>query len=111
MPGSDHALILARTRLDAKKLSDVERIRLETSRESVGLAAQQVYDQATTDEIRHWRMIPDDTVPYSTSTGIGTYREESWHDLASEPGAADFFESSGSKDKARIISTVTHANN
>jgi len=91
VPGSDHALILARTRLDAKKLSDVERIRLETSRESVGLAAQQVYDQATTDEIRHWRMIPDDTVPYSTSTGIGTYREESWHDLASEPGAADFF--------------------
>jgi hypothetical protein len=91
VPGSDHALIVARTRLDTRKLSDVDRLRLETYRESVGMAAQQVYEPAANDEIRHWRMIPDDAMPYSASTGVGTYRDESWHDLASEPGAADFF--------------------
>ena len=36
-------------------------------------------------------MISDDATPYSTSAGVGTFRDESWHDLASEPGAADFF--------------------
>jgi hypothetical protein len=91
VPGSDHALIVARARLDATKLSDLDRLRLGTYRESVGLAAQQVYEPAATDEIKHWRMLPDDTAPYSASTGVGTYRDESWHDLASEPGAADFF--------------------
>ena len=91
VPGSDHALIVARARLDTRKLSDVDRLRLETYRESVGMAARQVYEQAATDEIRNWRMISDDATPYSTSAGVGTFRDESWHDLASEPGAADFF--------------------
>ncbi|VVP66524.1 hypothetical protein PS914_00358 [Pseudomonas fluorescens] len=91
VPGSDHALIVARARLDAKKLSDVDRLRLGTYRESVGMAPEQVYEREAADEIRHWRMLPDDTLPFSSSTGVGTYRDESWDDLASEPGAADFF--------------------
>ncbi|VVP15482.1 hypothetical protein PS838_03565 [Pseudomonas fluorescens] len=91
VPGSDHALIVARTRLDAMKLTEVERRRLGTYRESVGLPAEQAYSKAATNEIEHWKLLPDDSELFSFSTGVGTYRDESWHDLALEPGADEFF--------------------
>lgn len=90
-PGSGHAFIVARTRLDATKLSDAERFRYEDYRRSVGLAPQQTYEQVAADEISHWRSLPDDSAFYSPSSGVGTYREESWHDLAAEPDSTDFF--------------------
>ncbi|MHC8402598.1 NEL-type E3 ubiquitin ligase domain-containing protein [Pseudomonas sp. MDT1-17] len=91
VPGSDHAFIVARTRLDTLKLSDNDRIRFEHYRQSVGFAPQQVYAKVASDELIHWRSIPDDSLMSSSSTGVGTYREESWHDVASEPESADFF--------------------
>lgn len=91
VPGSDHALIVARTRLDIRTLHDVDRVRLGRYRESVGLAPEQVYEPAATDEITWWRSLPDDSQIYSYSTGVGTYRTESWHDVASEPDSTDFF--------------------
>lgn len=91
VPGSDHALIVARTRLDTRKLSEAGQARLENYRQSAGFAPQQAYDAAATDEISHWRLLPDDPALYSSATGVGTYREESWHDVASEPDSDDFF--------------------
>ncbi|RON16929.1 NEL-type E3 ubiquitin ligase domain-containing protein [Pseudomonas frederiksbergensis] len=91
VPGSDHAFIVARTRLDTVKLSDSNRIRLEHYRQSVGFAPQQAYAKVASDEITYWRALPDDSQMYSPSAGVGTYREESWHDVASEPESADFF--------------------
>jgi len=91
VPGSDHALIVARTRLDTKNLSIADRSRLGSYRESVGLAFEQTYDRVATDEISYWRSLPDDSQMFSASTGVGTYRVESWHDLAAEHGSEDFF--------------------
>ncbi|VVN84231.1 dermonecrotic toxin domain-containing protein [Pseudomonas fluorescens] len=90
-PGSDHALIVARTRLDTKNLHIDDLGRLGRYRESVGLAFEQAYDKAATDEISYWKSLPDDSDIYSAYTGVGTYRAESWDDLASEPGSEDFF--------------------
>jgi hypothetical protein len=89
--GSDHALIVARTRLDTRKLDDVDRVRFEDYRQSVGLSPEQTYERVATDEIAHWTSLPDDAGMYRSSTGVGTYRDESWNDVASEPDSADFF--------------------
>ncbi|WPN59166.1 NEL-type E3 ubiquitin ligase domain-containing protein [Pseudomonas sp. P9_31] len=90
VPGSDHAFLVARTRLDATKLSDVDRVRFGDYRESVGLAREQVYERAAANELSHWQSLPDSEI-YSQSAGIGTYREENWHDVMAEPDSTDFF--------------------
>jgi hypothetical protein len=89
--GSDHALIVARTRLDTWNLDDVDRVRFEDYRQSVGLSPEQTYERVASDEIAHWTSLPDDAGMYRSSTGVGTYRDESWNDVASEPDSADFF--------------------
>ncbi|VVP19786.1 hypothetical protein PS862_03793 [Pseudomonas fluorescens] len=89
--GSDHALIVARTQLDTRKLNDVDRVLLGDYRQSVGLSPEQAYEPVATNEIAHWRSLPDDTGMHRSSTGVGTYRDESWSDVASEPDSDGFF--------------------
>ncbi|WP_030129582.1 NEL-type E3 ubiquitin ligase domain-containing protein [Pseudomonas sp. QTF5] len=89
-PGSDKALLIARTRLDASRLSDANRVSYERYRESVGMPAALRYDTPAADLLAKWPPV-DDTLMLSESPGIGTYRPEAWHDLMAEPDSEGFF--------------------
>lgn len=89
--GSDHAFIVARTRLDPSSLSDVARVNFANYRRSVGLAAENVYKKATARELTYWSP-PEDTGVFTTGApGLGRYRVQSWHDVLAEPGSEGFF--------------------
>lgn len=91
VPGSEDAFLLARTRLYEEQLSDANLITFKAYRRSVGLAPEQVYIDAARDAIELWPM-QDDSVWWSAEvSGLGTFREEAWHELMTEPGAKDFF--------------------
>ena len=91
VPGSEDAFLLARTRLYEEQLSDANLITFRAYRRSVGLAPEQVYIDAARDAIELWPM-RDDSVWWSAEvSGLGTFREEAWHELMTEPGAKDFF--------------------
>ncbi|WP_223458230.1 dermonecrotic toxin domain-containing protein [Pseudomonas sp. A-R-26] len=89
--GSDHALILSRARFDTGRLSNADRVRLGTYRESAGLDFVQAYSPAAADEITHWQLFPDEPTEWGASSSLKKYREESWHDVLAEPGAEQLF--------------------
>lgn len=91
VPGSEDAFLLARTRLYEKQLSDANLVIFKEYRRSVGIAPKQVYADAARDAMNLWPM-KDDSVWWSAEvSGLGTFREEAWHDLMTEPGSEDFF--------------------
>ncbi|CAI8963468.1 RING-type E3 ubiquitin transferase [Pseudomonas sp. IT-P253] len=89
-PGSDDARIIARTRIDERGLSDSVRIAYEGYRRSVGLSTTQPYSAAAERAMDQWPM-SDDTEWWSSANGLGTFRDEAWHDLMAEPGSEGFF--------------------
>jgi len=91
VPGSEDAFLLARTRLYEKQLSDANLVTFKEYRRSVGISPKQVYADAARDASNQWPM-NDDSVWWSAEvSGLGTFREEAWHDLMTEPGSEDFF--------------------
>ena len=91
VPGSEDARIVARTRLFAERLSDANRMAYEDYRMSVGLSPEHLYRRAAAYAIDAWPM-PDDSRWWSqVVAGLGTFREEAWHDMMGEPGSKDFF--------------------
>jgi hypothetical protein len=91
VPGSEDAFLVARTRLYEKHLSDANLVIFKAYRRSVGIAPKQVYADAARDAMNLWPM-NDDSVWWSAEvSGLGTFREEAWHDLMTEPGSEDFF--------------------
>lgn len=89
VPGSNNAFIVARTRLMANELSDVNRILYESYRKSVGLIPEHVASSTTTEMLRRWPLKTD--ALFSRMPGLGIYRPEAWPDLASEPNSRGFF--------------------
>ena len=89
--GSDHAFIVARTRLDRSQLDANGELHFARYRHSVGLAAQQTYNPATARELSYWNPPQDAGVFINGAPGLGNYRAETWQDVAAEPGSADFF--------------------
>lgn len=91
VPGSEQAFIVARTRLFAWELSYANRLAYENYRRSVGIPAEWNYTEAAAGAIRQWPA-SDDSVWWSPEVaGLGTYRDEAWHSLMSEPDAKGFF--------------------
>ncbi|MHC8349074.1 NEL-type E3 ubiquitin ligase domain-containing protein [Pseudomonas sp. RT4P38] len=91
VPGSHDALIVARTRLYPWDLSDTNKVMFQEYRRSVGLAPEQAYAQGALDAIAQWPMKDDSEWWSKEVSGLGTFREEAWHDLISEPGSEGFF--------------------
>ncbi|WP_064118961.1 NEL-type E3 ubiquitin ligase domain-containing protein [Pseudomonas fluorescens] len=89
--GSDHAFIVARTRLDLSSLSDVDKVNFADYRRSVGLAAEQVYKKSTARELTYWTPAEDTGVFLAGAPGLGNYRAQSWQDVLAEPGSEGFF--------------------
>lgn len=93
-PGSEKAFLIARTRVDAHRLSDPARLTYEGYRRSVGLTPALTYPPATKVSaealLSRWPT-PDDTYNLADSPGVGAYREEAWYDLVNEPGSEGFF--------------------
>lgn len=90
LPGSNDAFVVARTRLDAQALSDVNRLAYEDLRRSVGLSPRHAYPPATDNDLVFWP-VTDDSEWWTPSPGLGRYRGEAWGDLADEPDSAGFF--------------------
>lgn len=92
--GSDKAFVIARTRVDARRLSDLNRQTYEGYRESAGLTPVLNYPPAMQASARallsRWPA-PDDTYKLADSPGVGAYREEAWYDLVAEPDSEGFF--------------------
>ncbi|MBV4485296.1 hypothetical protein HU727_006820 [Pseudomonas sp. SWRI153] len=91
VPGSQDAMIIARTRLYAWDLSEVGQVMFKEYRRSVGIAPEQAYTAAAVGAMSQWPMNDDTTWWSAQVSGLGTFREEAWHDLMNEPGSADFF--------------------
>ncbi|MHC8337753.1 NEL-type E3 ubiquitin ligase domain-containing protein [Pseudomonas sp. HLT2-19-2] len=92
VPGSHDALIVARTRVHQWDLSDTNKVVFQEYRRSVGLSPEQAYAQVALDAIARWPMKDDSEWWSNNVSGLGTFREEAWHDLMSEPGSEGFFE-------------------
>jgi hypothetical protein len=90
-PGSEDARIVARTRLFTKQLSDANRFAYEEYRKSVGLSPRHIYRSAAEHAIDAWPMSDDSRWWSRVVAGLGTFKEEAWHDLMGEPGSKDFF--------------------
>jgi hypothetical protein len=91
VPGSEEAFLVARTRLFPKSLSQENLITFKAYRRSVGFAPDQIYAEAAADAMHQWPT-KDDSVWWSAEVGgLGTFREDAWHDLMTEPGSEDFF--------------------
>ncbi|MGL6247101.1 NEL-type E3 ubiquitin ligase domain-containing protein [Pseudomonas sp.] len=91
VPGSNDAFIVARTRLFAENLSEVNRNLFKDYRRSVGISPDQVYADGATNAMARW-WINDDSVWWSREvSGLGTFRQEAWHDLMLEPDSQGFF--------------------
>ncbi|POA26906.1 MULTISPECIES: NEL-type E3 ubiquitin ligase domain-containing protein [unclassified Pseudomonas] len=89
--GSEDARIVARTRLFTTSLPDAIRIAYKDYRKSVGISPDRPYSAAAAQAIEFWPM-SDDSHWWSTrATGLGTFRQEAWHDLMTEPGSEGFF--------------------
>ncbi|MFJ2430039.1 NEL-type E3 ubiquitin ligase domain-containing protein [Pseudomonas sp. NPDC087804] len=88
-PGSNNAYIVARTRLMANELSDINRLLYEQYRTSVGLIPEHIASATTTDMLRRWPLKTE--ALFTRIPGLGIYRPEAWPDLASEPNSRGFF--------------------
>ncbi|MGO4100726.1 MULTISPECIES: NEL-type E3 ubiquitin ligase domain-containing protein [Pseudomonas] len=91
VPGSDDAFIVARTRLFEMNLSQANVVKFQAYRRSVGISPTQVYTDAATDAMAQWPMKDDSEWWSAEVSGLGTFRQEAWHDLMSEPGSEGFF--------------------
>lgn len=98
-PGSDHARLIARTRVYADRLSDAVRVRYERYRTSVGIPPRPTYSPAAEDLLERWPAFVDTSLRNETA-GVGTYRPEAWHELVEEPNSDGFF---------TIIEGLTHS--
>ncbi|NYH10129.1 NEL-type E3 ubiquitin ligase domain-containing protein [Pseudomonas moraviensis] len=98
-PGSDHARLIARTRVYADRLSDPVRVRYERYRTSVGIPPRPTYSPAAEDLLERWPAFVDTSLRNETA-GVGTYRPEAWHELVEEPNSDGFF---------TIIEGLTHS--
>jgi hypothetical protein len=91
IPGSDEAVLVARTRLNVRDLSEANRVAYHDYRRSVGRSPYQIYSTAAERAIDQWPM-SDDSSWWNKSGGLGTFREEAWHALMGEPGGEGFFQ-------------------
>ncbi|MGE8483807.1 MAG: NEL-type E3 ubiquitin ligase domain-containing protein [Pseudomonas sp.] len=91
VPGSDDAFIVARTRLFEMNLSQANVVKFQAYRRSVGISPTQVYTDAATDAMAQWPMKDDSEWWSAEVSGLGTFRQEAWHDLMTEPGSEGFF--------------------
>jgi hypothetical protein len=91
VPGSEDAFLVARTRLYEQQLSEANLVTFTAYRRSVGISPTQVYTNAARNAIKLWPMNNDSVWWSAEVSGLGTFREEAWHDLMTEPGSADFF--------------------
>ena len=89
--GSDHALLIARTRLDAEDLSEANRLAYHEYRRSVGIDPQHYYSNLAEQDLALWRL-SGMTFWGTSESGRGTFRLEAWHDLATEPDSLGFFQ-------------------
>lgn len=91
VPGSEDAFIVARTRLYERNLSEVNLVIFKEYRRSVGISPEQLYTDAATNAMAQWPMNDDSQWWSSEVSGLGTFRQEAWHDLMTEPGSEGFF--------------------
>ncbi|WP_336299057.1 dermonecrotic toxin domain-containing protein [Pseudomonas sp. WJP1] len=91
VPGSDDAFIVARTLVHQAPLSERNRLLYQEYRRSVGLAAEQVYALYAPRAMEQWPMSNDSTWWSNRAPGLGTFREEAWDDLMTEPNSRGFF--------------------
>ncbi|MBP5947434.1 MULTISPECIES: NEL-type E3 ubiquitin ligase domain-containing protein [unclassified Pseudomonas] len=89
--GSDQALLVARTRLDAESLSEANRLAYHEYRRSVGIDPEHYYSEPAARDVSSWRM-SDLTFWGTSESGRGAFRLEAWHDLATEPDSQGFFQ-------------------
>jgi hypothetical protein len=89
-PGSDHAFIVARTRIEPGNLSDANRKAYRGYRISVGIRPRMAYDALIDREMSLWPVFEDGTLG-SRHPGLGAYRPEAWSDLAAEPNSNGFY--------------------
>ena len=89
--GSDQALLVARTRLDAESLSEANRLAYHEYRRSVGIDPEHYYSEPAARGVSSWRM-SDLTFWGTSESGRGAFRLEAWHDLATEPDSQGFFQ-------------------
>jgi hypothetical protein len=92
IPGSEEARIVARTRLFTTPLPDAIKIAYKEYRKSVGMSSERHYSAAAAQAIEYWPMSDDSHWWSGKATALGTFREEAWHDLMTEPGSQGFFE-------------------
>lgn len=90
IPGSDNALIIARTRVSVIDLPDTAQFQIAEYRQSVGLPRRNVYTPAAERARQKWPLA-DDSDLWGSAPGLGTYRAEAWDKLITEPSAAGFF--------------------
>ncbi|MFM9381812.1 NEL-type E3 ubiquitin ligase domain-containing protein [Pseudomonas sp. UV AK001] len=90
-PGSDEAYLIARTRVHLEQLARRARSTYEQYRRSVGLRPSQSYATVAEDLLEQWPLSVDTNLADETP-GIGAFRPEAWHELASEPGSDGFFQ-------------------
>lgn len=91
VPGSEDAFIVARTRLYERNLSEVNLVIFKEYRRSVGISPKQLYTDAATDAMAQWPMNDDSQWWSAEVSGLGTFRQEAWHDLMTEPDSEGFF--------------------
>ncbi|MGG7674878.1 NEL-type E3 ubiquitin ligase domain-containing protein [Pseudomonas sp. WC2] len=87
--GSDQAFIIARTRIFTLNLTDANRLAYEAYRTSVGFNAHHFYSTKANKEMARWPVYEDRV--WHNHAGLGTYRQEAWGDLATEPESKGFF--------------------
>lgn len=88
--GSDEARLIARTRVETHRFSTTALFTYDQYRSSVGLPLYQTYSTVAEDLLEQWP-ISVDTALMDETAGIGSYRAEAWHAVASEPGSDGFF--------------------
>ncbi|MBL0794160.1 MULTISPECIES: NEL-type E3 ubiquitin ligase domain-containing protein [Pseudomonas] len=88
--GSNEAQLIARSRLHGDRLSSSARATFEAYRTSVGRAPHDTYSTVADDLLERWPVSVDTSFMEETA-GVGAYRAEAWHAVASEPGSDGFF--------------------
>ncbi|KOY03658.1 NEL-type E3 ubiquitin ligase domain-containing protein [Pseudomonas nunensis] len=90
IPGSDSAMIIARTRVSVVDLPHTAQFEISQYRQSVGLPRRIVLAPAAERARQKWPLA-DDSDLWGSAPGLGAYRAEAWDKLITEPNAAGFF--------------------
>jgi hypothetical protein len=90
IPGSDGAMIIARTRVSAPDLPHTAQFEISEYRQSVGLPRRIVFAPAAERARQKWPLA-DDSDLWGSAPGLGSYRAEAWDKLITEPNAEGFF--------------------